>query len=115
MNAKMNLKRTVKDWASKKRALRAELRDLKSKGPETGAERCQLWQDYNQIGRRYARGAHLAYGLMRGRSYHQIEQKCRESLDPYLVLKTLQQAGIDTWKMDDIITWIDPKAAEVAA
>jgi hypothetical protein len=117
VNAKANLKSEIIELAGKKWSLRVRLERLKAKGSETGDERCQLREDYNEGPRRQARATQLAYGLLRGRRYVQIEQKCHEAPDAYRILKALHGADESpdkelkaAYSLTDIITWLDPVA-----
>ncbi len=110
MNAKTNLKSRIKDLTLLKRETRDNLRRLKAQGPETGEDRHQIRQKYNWSVRPVARAIHLAYGIIRGTKYTQIEKKCIDLPDPYLILKALYEAdeGLkDVFSMDDVLTWLN--------
>ncbi len=58
---------------------KAELKPFRR--PETGPERAALWADKREESEQ-ARYLMLAYGAIRGRTYRQIEVKCREGNEP---------------------------------
>lgn len=77
-NAIQNLKQTIKTLTEKKRALRKDIHALKftdggERRPETGPERDALWADYQWRWKPQARAALLAYGLLRGKPYRDLE------------------------------------------
>ncbi len=103
-----SLKYQIKELTAQKWGLRVRLSRLQ--GPETGPERHQLRQDYIWSTRPVARATYLAYGLLRGRSYKQIEAKCQQPPDPYRILKALhgvQESFKEEWTLEKIMHWID--------
>lgn len=108
MNAKKNLKQKIRTTTEAKRALRANIRELKKAGPTTGEKRHQLKQNYDDVERPVARATHLAYGILRGRKYAQIEQKCEGAPNPNLILEVLQEAGEDGWNLTGVLDWLQP-------
>lgn len=116
MNAKTNLKQKIRTLTETKRTLWAEIRKLKEEGSKTGEQRSRIKQGYDWSTRPVARTTHLAYGLVRGRRYAQIEQKCNEAPDPYLILKAIHEADEhlkEVYSLEDVRTWLDPVTAVV--
>lgn len=117
-NAIKNLKSRIQELTSAKWCLREKLRTLKAQGPETGDERHQLRQDYNWDTRPVARATYLAYGLLRGRQYTQIEAKCNEPPLPNLVMQAIHEADEklkEAYPLERILEWLDGKEVEKAA
>jgi hypothetical protein len=105
-----SLKTQIHELIAKKWGLRVQLGRLQ--GPETGPERHQLKQDYNWGTRPVARATYLAYGLLRGRTYKQIEAKCEQAPDPYRIMKILhavQESFKEKWTLEAIQKWIEGK------
>lgn len=77
-------KKTVKDLKEELKKLAVEIRELKSHRPLSNRSDWSLWCLDAEIRSksRETRHKHIAYCLIRGRTYEQIEQKCREDNNP---------------------------------
>ena len=80
---------TIKDFRTLKQELKqlaSELRDdkldIKKTQKENGSGSASLQQYQILKKKRTYRNKHIAYSLMRGRTYEQIEPKCREGNGP---------------------------------
>lgn len=97
-------------------ALRAKVRGFQAEGRSIGARirrskgarRHQLWLKKRQLGN-IARDHQIAYCLLRGTPYHQIESKCAETNkpDPRRVFEIVR-AHAD-WK--ELPTWSEQRIA----
>ena len=73
------LKQALKTTASQLRDDKANIKITQKEGGSGAA--CTL--QYNLIGKKRSyRHCHIAYSMMRGRSYEEIENKCREDNKP---------------------------------
>src|SRR4030043_392970 len=72
-----SLKEELKVSAVEIRELKNETKETQKKGNYAGSLQYALFK----LSREY-RHKHIAYCLMRGRSYEQIERKCREGNEP---------------------------------
>lgn len=85
-------------------------------GPANGLARHELKIEYDWKVRPVARATFLTYGLLRGRRYKQIEQKCDRAPDAYHVMKILHEFGSvfeEEWPLTQIRAWLDPVPAYV--
>lgn len=88
------LREEINALAKESRALADQRRVLKAQGPSTGPERSALWGKRKAIGWQ-ARSAILASGLLRGRRYRSMEQRCERI--PYagaIALRLMQAHGL---------------------
>lgn len=103
------LKIKIKSLADEKRTIKHEVRKLgrqishvtlsKGECPELWKLRATqgsvFWHGHDDV-RAEIRSAHLAYGYMRGRSYKQLEAKCREEPNWDRVTRIVRSFGGDT-------------------
>jgi len=87
------LKEELKEMAVKIKETKIETKDTQKKGEYAGSLQYALLKF-----RREYRHKHIAYSLMRGRSYEQIEPKCREGNEPN---KDLIQEIIDEYSQTE--------------
>lgn len=125
-----SLRQKIKDLAEAKPKLRAHLRGLKfdaegKRRPETGPERYQLKQSYNDNVRPEIRSMLVAYGILRGIPYKHMEAKaCPDKLGYHTlkswVLHEIHQAIGDNaelkaaWTQERVDAIIDDGADPVA-
>lgn len=79
------LRQIIKDQSGHTVEFRNQIRALRvtetgERRPETGPQRSQMKNGYDDNGRRWARANYLALGLLRGRPYSSMERKSAEPL-----------------------------------
>lgn len=79
------LKQVIKDQSGHTVEFRGQIRALRftetgERRPETGPQRSQMKNGYDDNSRRWARANYLALGLLRGRPYSSMERKSAEPL-----------------------------------
>jgi len=106
--------RIVVHLVPKKHGLRVQLERLP--GPENGPKRHELRMEYNWHVRPVIRATLLAYGILRGRKYRQIEQKAERAPEVYTIMKTLHELNEGfkaEWPIERIQAWVNPVDAYV--
>ena len=73
----IELKNILKDEAAKLRELKASIKTTQKAGGIAGGMQWDL-----QKGRAWYRHRHIAYSLLKGKTYDQIENNCREGNEP---------------------------------
>lgn len=120
-NAIKHIQATLKILAEKKRGIKQEILVLKQAGAETGPERDRLWNSYQWPHRVDARSAHLAIGILRGRSYASIEPKSSEPPLSARVLNQILTAFAEDpeqkalWNITRVRSWIQGEAEKALA
>lgn len=81
-----------KGFAATRRAAKNDLERYKKEQNNRGIDIDEgVVRSYRYFAREDARYHHVAYSLLRGNKYSEIERSCREKLDPKKLLKVLQQ------------------------
>ena len=105
------LKTTIKGRAQTSRWMRQEANKLS--GEDKHNKHLNM-RDYGKYTRHYL----LAYGLLRGKNYREIERFAREEPSTHLIRCYLEDAAGDAfWTKEEIDNWLcqDPVVEEMAA
>ena len=98
-----SLKAEIKSHTEHSRAVRVQKHEAKSIG-DTEDVNALHWERIDDL-RPRARAMFLAYGYLKGRTYRQVESKCREGHEP----DDLGYRFIDAWEGEDdadIAAWV---------
>jgi len=102
-----HIRQKIKDLSAEKPVLRTKLHELKNcvtSSADTGPERYQLRLDYVNGTQDSLRHLYIAYAILRGRPYQDLEAKCSEPPYPKTVSWHIYRAfGIN----EDAKTWTE--------
>jgi hypothetical protein len=81
-----------KGYAATRRAAKQDLERYKKQQKNRGIEVDEgVVMSYRHFAREDARYHHVAYSLLRGNKYSEVERSCREKLDPKKLLEVIQR------------------------
>ncbi len=111
-NIIQKLRFQVKESAAQGADLQRQISVLRAQ-PDTGSERHQLWIRKKAVGAE-SRRLLLAYALLRGRPYAQLEPKCHEKASAWWIEQVIHGAFTTKTEGADgkVIKTVDPRAAE---
>lgn len=103
MPRNIELKIKIKSLADETRTIKSEERKLKADGKGPGAQFNSIYRHRMDVVRPESRHSLLAYGYLRGRSYKQMEEKCRQDPNWKHVKRLIERFGgnpanFDAWK-----------------